>query len=103
MNNYYNNYFRQALLIKASEYIARKPLPIQCTKNPKLYSIVSKNNGEMAVALFNIFPDDIFEPIITLDKAYKNIRFVNCDGILEGDTVKLTRMEPYGFAAFEVK
>ena len=103
MNNYYNNYFRQALLIKAAEYIARKPLPIQCTNNPKLYSIVSKNNGEMAVALFNIFPDDIFEPIITLDKTYKNIRFVNCDGILEGNIVKLTRMEPYGFAAFEVK
>jgi hypothetical protein len=40
--------------------------------------------------------------VITLDKQYKSIRFVNCAGRLEGDKVYIEHIPPYGFAAFEV-
>ena len=57
----------------------------------------------MAVAVANVFLDDIYSPEIILDKEYNEIKFINCTGRLEGDKVILSDMTPYGFAAFEVK
>ena len=65
--------------------------------------VASKNEKAMSVALANIFLDDIYEPVVRLDKEYSEIRFVNCTGRLEGDTVYLSDIPPYGFVAFEVK
>ena len=57
----------------------------------------------MSVALFNFFADSVDEPVITLDKEYSNIRFINCDGRLEGDRVILDKpIYAYTLAAFEV-
>jgi hypothetical protein len=56
----------------------------------------------MAVALANVFMDEILTPTIRLDKPYKRIRFAGCDGRLDGDTVTLSDLSPYAFAAFEV-
>ena len=57
----------------------------------------------MSVALFNINIDEIIKPEIILDKEYSDIRFIGCDGKLEGSKVILSGyIEPYGIAAFEV-
>jgi len=101
--NFFANYYRQAQLIKGIEWVGKRKLPAVCTKNPNLYIIASKNEKAMSVALANIFLDDIIEPVVKLDKEYGEIRFVNCTGRLEGDTVYLSDIAPYGFAAFEVK
>lgn len=102
-NNYFCNYYRQAQLIKSIEWVGCKRLPAISLKNPNLYILAAKNGGSMAVALANIFIDDIFSPEILLDKQYTEIEFVNCNGSLLGDRVKLNDISPYGFAAFEVK
>ena len=34
---------------------------------------------------------------------YNEIRFIGCEGKLEGDKVQLSDISPYGFCAFEVK
>ena len=57
----------------------------------------------MAVGLWNCFADDIKKPVVTLDKEYKEIKFINCEGELSGNKVTLSYMKPYSFAAFEVK
>ena len=101
--NFFNSYFRQAQLIEGIEWVGGKKLPAVCVKNPNLYMVASKNEKAMSVALANIFLDDIFEPVITLDKEYSEIKFVNCTGRLEGDMVYLSDIPPYGFVAFEVK
>lgn len=64
--------------------------------------MIAKNEKAMSVLLINIFMDDIDDPIITLDKAYKSIKFVNCNGYIKSNNVYLSDIQPYGFAAFEV-
>lgn len=97
-----NNYCRQADLIAAIEWISGKRLPAVTLKHPNLYVLASKNEDAMAVALANVHLDDVFAPVITLDRVYDRIRFLNCTGYLEGNRVYLDRIPPYGFAAFEV-
>lgn len=101
--NFENNYCRQADLIDAIVWIAGKPLPAVTRKHPNLYILASKDESAMAVALANVHLDDVYAPEIRLDKAYSEIRFLNCTGRLEGDRVILSNIPPYGFAAFEVK
>lgn len=102
--NYFNNYCRQADLIRAIEWIGKKPLPASCPQNPGLYLLTSKDEaGAMSVALCNVGLDDVIETTVQLDKAYTSIRFVNCTGTLNKDTVTLSDIPPYGFAAFEVR
>lgn len=100
--NYFENYYRQAQLIDGLQWAGRKNLPAVCVKNPGLYLLTSSDGSAMSVAMLNIFDDDILLPVVKLDKAYSGIRFVNCTGTLEGDTVRLETMAPYSFAAFEV-
>ena len=101
--NYYNNYYRQEQVRDAVEWIGRKKLPAVCLKNPDLYIMTATDGNAMSVLLINAFMDEIDNPVITLDREYKNIRFVNCNGELAGNKVYLSELPPYGFAAFEVK
>lgn len=101
--NFLKSYYRQADLSEAIEWIAGKPLPAFCAKNPNLYILAAKGDDAMAVALANVYFDDVLEPQIKLDKSYTQIRFLNCTGTLDGDRVTLSDIPPYGFAAFEVK
>lgn len=101
--NYHGSYHRQRQLLDAIPWLCGKPLPAVCPKNPYLY-IISARDGEekLSVALINSFEDEIQTPTVTLDRAYASIRFVNCTGELRGNTVTLSEISPYGFAAFEV-
>lgn len=104
--NYFNSYHRQKHLIDAIQSLCQKPLPAVCTKNPFLYMRTARNDDGtvLSVALFNVNIDEIFEPEIILDKSYTDVRFLNCDGKICGNTVKLSSdIEPYGVAAFEVR
>ena len=56
----------------------------------------------MSVSLSNVHLDDVFDAEIRLDRAYREIRFLNCSGKLDGDRVTIDHIPPYGFAAFEV-
>ena len=100
---YLLNYYRQKHIITAVKWLCGKDLPVVCAKNPRLYTICAENNGKMAVALFNIETDEILKPVIKLDKAYKSVSFINCEGSLDGDTVTLSEIPPYGFCAFETE
>ena len=101
--NYSNSYYRQSQVIDATHWLCGKKLPATCTKNPGLYILSSKDESAMSVMLLNISLDDILSPEIKLDKEYKEIKFVNCSGTLNGDTVTLSDITPYGIAMFEVK
>jgi hypothetical protein len=101
--NFIKSYYRQADLSEAIAWIAGKPLPAFCPKNPNLYILASKRNDAMSVALANVYFDDVFAPEIQLDKTYTEIRFLNGSGTLDGDRVSLSDIPPYGFVAFEVK
>lgn len=100
---FYKCYLQQKVLKEGIEWISSKRLPAFIEKCPQLYVMCKGDEKSMAVALFNFFADSVDEPIIKLDKQYKNIRFINCNGELNGDTVSLNSpLYAYTFAAFEV-
>ena len=102
--NYFNTYYRGRHLTEAVKWLCGKPLPAKCEGHPYLYTVTSKGaDGSMSVALFNMHDDDIIAPEVILDGTFNDIRTVNCDASLDGNTVTLTDIAPYSFAAFEVK
>ena len=96
--NYSCDYYRQAQMCDAIEWLCGKRLPAVCAGQPHTYLLCS-----MSVLLINHFMDEFLNPEITLDQEYRTIRFVNCTGKLEGNKVTLSDVMPYGIAAFEVK
>lgn len=97
------NYMRQEQLVREYEWLAGEKLPAVCKKHPDLYIMAKKNGGQMSVGLWNIYPDEVFSPVVELDKEYKSIEFINCKGTLKGDKVYFeTDIPAYGFAGFEV-
>lgn len=97
------NYMRQEQLISEYEWLSGEKLPAVCRKHPDLYIMAKKGNGSMTVGLWNLFPDEIFEPVIELDREYSGIEFINCSGRLCKDQVLLEgEIPPYGFAGFEL-
>ena len=99
----YRGYLQQKVLKDGIEWISGKKLPAFTPKCPDLYVMCKGGDGKMAVALFNLFADSVDEPVITLDREYTNIRFINCEGRIEGNKVILhTPIYSNTLAAFEV-
>lgn len=97
------HYARSRQYADAIPYLSRgKHLPAFCFGNPNLYTVVKKERGGMTVGLWNCFADPILTPRITLDGAYREIRTLNCEGHLDKNTVTLSEIPAYGFAAFAV-
>ena len=96
------SYLRAAEIRQAAELFGAR-LPAYSYGNPNLYFITKKQGASMAVGLWNIFQDEIFEPVIELDEEYTEIEFFNCSGRLEGDKVYLSELRPYAIAGFEVR
>ncbi|MBE6731615.1 MAG: hypothetical protein E7564_08000 [Ruminococcaceae bacterium] len=104
--NYFSNYYRKKQLTDAIEYVSGKKMAVKTvSKNPDLYMVVLENGDKtkLTVSVINPFIDDAFDIEFNLAKEYKSIRFIGCEGKLEGDKVTVNYVEPYGFMAFEVK
>jgi len=100
----YRQYTRASQLHSVIPWLSKKEsLPAYTENNPDVYVMCKEKNGSLAVGIWNFFADSIEEPVITLAKEYQSIEFINCNGKITGNTVTLSRMEPFSFAAFEVK
>ena len=97
------NYAMQEVLVDTSPWVARKPFPAYCSKNPELYVMCEQGESYTSVALFNCFADPVLHPTVKLDKSYAHIECMNCTASLDGDTVTLTsRLHAYSAVAFRV-
>ncbi len=98
------SYMRQRQLTDLIERLGKKALPAVCRNNPDMYIMCKAGEGSLAVGLWNFFQDEVIEPVIDLCESYSQIEFINCDGVLNGSTVKLNDViQPYAFAGFEVR
>ena len=107
-STYFRSYERHRELMEQGRWIGEAYpegiwFPADCAGNPDLYMITSghrmpdgKCDGQ--IGLWNLFPDAIEEPVIELDADPEEIRYVNCTGEVCGRTVRLSRIEPFGFA-----
>ncbi len=99
----FRNYLQQKTLKEAIEWISDKKLPAFIGRCPDLYMMCKEGEGKLAVALINLFADSVDDAEIKLDRAYTSVRFLNCSGRLDGDTVFLDQpVHAYTVAAFEV-
>ena len=77
-------------------------LPAVVKGNPDLYVQTKENGDSLAVGLWNFFADDIPEPVVTIRFEGSRIRTINCTAEICGREIRLSRIEPFGFAAFEI-
>ena len=77
-------------------------LPAHCPAAPDLYTLCSRGEHSLAIGFFNCYADDVLNPVIALDRAYRSARFVGCEGRLEGDRLILSDIPAYKTAAIEV-
>ena len=102
-DNYLKSYARSRQIADNVQWLSGEKLPAYAYGNPALYTQCKKDENSMAVGLWNFYADIAFEPVIELDKAYSSVRFINCDGKLEGDKLYLTDIPAYGFSGFEAR
>lgn len=97
------HYERSRQYAENISWLSGKKLPAYVYGNPSLYIQCKKNEGAMAVGLWNFFADPVIEPQIELDSEYNDITFINCNGRLEKNKVVLTDIAPFDFVGFEVR
>ena len=98
----WRHYLKARQLADAVLWLSGRKLPAHIVGAPDLYMLAKEGQGSLAVGLWNLFPDDVMHPAVTLNKKYRRVRFFGCDGALDGDKLTLSRIEPYGFCFFEV-
>jgi len=96
----YRSYAKARQLIRAAEYVGRKSLPAKCTPSPDAYLMCKKDEKSMSVGLWNMNEDKILNHEIETDKEYKNVRFINVSGTVNGNKITLSTVYPYEFAGF---
>ena len=80
-----------------------KRLPAFINGNPDCYMLCYENESEKSVWLGNFFADECMNTTVVLDKEYREIEFINCNGTLEGDKVHLDCVLPYASVGFVVR
>ena len=69
--------------------------------SPDLYSIAKRKDNKVAIGLWNFCADSVEEPAVNVEKAVRIVSAIGCEAVVEENTIKLSRIEPYGFAAVE--
>ncbi len=99
------HYARRRQLEDSIKWLSGDGLLVHSGGNyPKLHIIAKKNDKALSVAICNIFPDKIKNAKICINANFEKIKFVNCKGHKEGNSVVLDGiLYPYEFAAFEIE
>ncbi|MBO5790561.1 MAG: hypothetical protein J6R40_05335 [Clostridia bacterium] len=79
-----------------------KALPASMLGNPDCYMLCKENEAGKAVWIGNFFADECMQRVVTLDRSYKRIEFINCSGKLDGNKVILDAVLPYASVGFAV-
>ena len=96
-------YLAQAAATAGVEWISQRPLPAKCQGHPQLYLLCKRDGKKLTVGLFNCHADSILAPVVTLDKCYQKLICLNTNGKRTGNTVTLSELPAYSFAAFAVE
>lgn len=96
------HYARGRQIADSTLWLSGKRLPAYVYGSPYLYLQCKRGDGGTSVGLWNFFADIAMTPVVELGEAYEKIRFINCNGRLEGDRVYLDDIPPFAFAGFEL-
>ena len=102
--NLLKHYARSRQYADAVKWLSGKALPAYCYGNPALYLQTKRGeDGSLAVGLWNLHEDAIYDAEVEPDDSYSEARFVNCSGRLEGDRIYIDCIHAFEFACFEVR
>lgn len=97
------HYERNRQYTENTLWLSGERLPATTNGHPALYMQCKKNESSLAVGLWNFFADIVFNPEITLSEKYREIEFINCNGMLSQNKVTLSDIPAFGFAGFVLK
>ena len=97
-------YARRRQILRHLGWLGR-PLPVFTEGNhPYLYELLKENDNASAFGVWNLFDDKIKGLKRKINCPFESVRFVNCEGHIEGDCAVLdTVLYPYEFAGIEIK
>ena len=98
----FRNYERSRQIAEFAKLCSSNGLPAYVYGCPEMYIQCKESNGKLAVGLWNFFADEAFDFTVELSKSYSNIKFLNCEGTLDGNKVKIKSIPAFGFGFFEV-
>lgn len=84
-------------------WLSGNKLPAYIYGHPSLYMQTKEKDNCLAVGIWNFYADTALEPVVELGKDYSDIKFINCEGQLNGKKVYLNNISPFAFVGFEVK
>ena len=91
-------YARKNQLENTIENFFGRLLPVKFHDSPDLYVLCKEDEKGLSVLLDNCFADSVLDAEIMLGDNYSRAEFVNCDGVIEGKTLKLK--SPIGAFSF---
>lgn len=99
------SYAKRREILKCIPWLSGQALEAYPDGNyPRLYTMIKKADYSVAVGLWNLFDDKIDNAKIKCDFPINNVRFINCNGHIEGDNIILdSTIYPYEFAGIEIK
>lgn len=102
---WFDHYCRKRLVDREIAWLGRKAADaVICGNHPMLYLMTKRDGDALAVGVWNLSADRVDALRVRLCSAGEDIRFINCSGQMENDTVALdTVLYPYEFAGFTVK
>lgn len=98
-----STYAKRRSIVNSVKWLGKAIAASPVGNYPELYIITKEKAGSLRVGTWNLFADRIDNMRLRVDRAFKNVKFVNCKGHIEGDTIVLdTVLYPYEFAGFEI-
>lgn len=102
--NLLKHYARSRQYAEAVKWLSGNALPAYCYGHPALYMQVKQgDDGALAVGLWNLHADAIYDAEIELADSYSSVKFANCTGCFEGVGVMIDKIGAFEFACFELK
>jgi hypothetical protein len=97
---WFDNYCMKRLAGAQVEWLSQKRADAVLLGNhPMLYLMTKRGEEELAVGIWNLSDDRVEGLSVRLGRAYRDVRFLRCEGKMCGDTATIaTTLYPYEFA-----
>lgn len=99
-----STYAKRRSILKSIKWLGRAIEVYPDGNYPELYTIVKQKDTSICAGFWNLFPDKIDHMRVKIDSQFKDVRFINCSGHIEEDTIVLDNtLYPYEFAGLEIR
>ena len=100
---WHRSYEAGAMLCDGIRRLTGSAIPAFVGGNPDVYVMAKDGpDGTRAVGVFNMSADELVDQEVRMDRSYKTVRFINCQGRLDGDRVRLESVPAWSFAGIEL-